>query len=95
MDEQNKTTSVFSYQWQSVTWGNGTFVAVAGNGFSYQIQTSRDGITWIFRSSASENAWTSVTYGNGVFIAVAGSALNGFFFYTSGQIQVSYDNGTT
>jgi outer membrane protein OmpA-like peptidoglycan-associated protein len=57
--------------WSSVTFGNGTFVAVSNSGTN-RVMTSSDGITWTARSVPA-SPWTSVTYGNGVFAAVAGS----------------------
>lgn len=59
--------------WQSVTYGNGTFVAVAGSGTGNRVMTSIDGITWTSRTSAENNGWQTVTYGNGLFVAVANS----------------------
>ena len=56
--------------WSSVTFGNGTFVAVSNSGTN-RVMTSTDGITWTPRSVPA-SSWASVTYGNGVFVAVAG-----------------------
>jgi hypothetical protein len=58
-------------QWQSVTYGNGLFVAVANTGTGNRVMTSPNGITWTIRTSAANNGWLSVTYGNGLFVAVA------------------------
>jgi hypothetical protein len=58
-----------SANWQSVTYGNGVFVAVAI--YSNAAATSPDGITWTARTLPSSASWNSVTYGNGVFVAVA------------------------
>ena len=58
-----------SASWQSVTYGNGLFVAVA---YSSSIAaTSPDGITWTQRTLPTSPNWRSVTYGNGLFVAVA------------------------
>ena len=57
--------------WYDVTYGNGTFVAVAGSGTGNRVMTSPDGTTWTSRSSAEDNNWYDVTYGNGTFVAVA------------------------
>jgi hypothetical protein len=59
--------------WMGVTYGNGTFVAVASTGVGNRVMTSPDGITWTSRTSAADNAWYGVTYGNGTFVAVASS----------------------
>ena len=64
-------TATEANTWNSVTYGNGTFVAVSSNGTN-RVMTSTDGITWTART-APASTWTSVTYGNGVFVAVAGS----------------------
>ncbi len=61
--------------WQSVTYGNGLFVAVAWTGSGNRVMTSPDGITWTNRSSAEDNSWFAVTYGNGLFVAVAQSGI--------------------
>ena len=50
--------------WNSVTYGNGLFVAVAITGTGNRVMTSPDGITWTSRTSAVDNDWRSVTYGN-------------------------------
>ena len=62
--------------WQSVTYGNGVFVAVATGGGT-AAATSPDGITWTAGTLPSSAPWQSVTYGNGVFVAVAGDSLLG------------------
>ncbi len=55
--------------WQSITYGNGTYVAVA-TGLD-QVMTSSDGITWATSSAAgNDDQWLGVTYGNGLFVAV-------------------------
>ena len=58
-------------QWSGVTYGNGTFVAVAASGTGNRVMTSPDGITWTSRTSAANEDWYGVTYGNGTFVAVA------------------------
>jgi hypothetical protein len=54
--------------WNSVTYGNGLYVAVSGNG---KVMTSPDAITWTPQTSALNNTWISVTYGNNLFVAVS------------------------
>jgi hypothetical protein len=72
-------TSASNNSWNSVTYGQGLFVAVARSGTGNKVMTSPDGITWTSRTSASDNNWASVTYGqnvnipNGLFVAVANS----------------------
>ena len=57
--------------WNSVTYGEGKFVAVGtatnGDGAMY----STDGVNWIAATGVPNNDWQSVTYGNGKFVAVA------------------------
>ena len=64
-------TAATDNSWYSVTYGNGTFVAVATSGTGNRVMTSPDGITWTSRTSAADNNWLGVTYGNGTFVAVA------------------------
>ncbi|WP_409562676.1 beta strand repeat-containing protein [Hyphomicrobium sp. MC8b] len=59
--------------WDSIAYGNGTFVAVASSSDAQQVMTSLDGITWTPRNAAVNSYWLSVTYGNGLFVAVAQS----------------------
>jgi hypothetical protein len=61
--------------WQSVAYGNGTFVAVAISGTT-QVMTSTDGINWTARTAAEANGWYAVTYGNGLFVAVTNTGSN-------------------
>ena len=57
-----------STSWQSVTYGDGTFVVVSD---SEAAASSTDGITWTARTLPSSATWLSVTYGDGTFFAVA------------------------
>jgi 6-phosphogluconolactonase (cycloisomerase 2 family) len=61
--------------WSAVTYGNGTFVALAYSGTN-RVMTSTDGITWTSHSASQANSWNSVTYGEGLFVAVAGNGTN-------------------
>ena len=58
-----------SAYWESVTFGNGRFVAVAED--SDVAAYSDDGINWNQTTLPNSADWTSVTYGNGKFVAVA------------------------
>jgi hypothetical protein len=80
-------TSVSNNDWNSVTYGNGIFVAVSSTGTGDRVMTSPDGITWTSRTSALDNEWTSVTYGNGKFVAVAQSG-------TGDRVMTSLDGIT-
>jgi hypothetical protein len=66
-------TSAADNSWVGLTYGNGTFVAVAQSGTGNRVMTSPDGITWTLRTSAADNLWVGLTYGNGTFVAVAAS----------------------
>jgi hypothetical protein len=64
--------------WQSVAFGNGTFVAVASGGVNddRRVMASTNGETWTLRSIPQSSliedhrGWRSVAYGNDVFVAV-------------------------
>ncbi|MDZ7744295.1 MAG: hypothetical protein U5K77_00835 [Candidatus Saccharibacteria bacterium] len=77
VDKTNWTLHTAAEQnyWESVTYGNGTFVAVADNGTN-RVMTSPDGETWTAHAAAEANGWQSVTYGNGTFVAVADNGTN-------------------
>lgn len=49
--------------WSSVTYGSGTFVAVASSGDDSRVMTSPNGVTWTLRKSPAAHAWQSVTWG--------------------------------
>ena len=76
--------------WNSVTYGNGLFVAVASGLITSQlVMTSPDGITWTSRNSAAANDWYSVTYGNGLFVAVSAGNTSSMTSGTTGALVVS------
>jgi len=70
-----KTPFYDSIAWWSVCYGNGVFVAVAGDGAN-QVMTSTDGIRWTARTPSVANYWRYVCYGNGLFVAVATNGTN-------------------
>ena len=59
--------------WQSVTYGDGKFVAVTYYSPTSELSaSSTDGITWTTSASLPiSSSWQSVTYGDGKFVAVA------------------------
>lgn len=59
--------------WNSITFGNGTFVAVGPATNGDGVMRSTDGKNWIASTGVPNNNWSSVTYGNGIFVAVATS----------------------
>jgi hypothetical protein len=70
--------AVAANTWNSVTFGNGIFVAVAATttSTSTAVMTSTDGITWTPQNTPEANTWNSVTFGNGLFVAVAETGTN-------------------
>ena len=61
-----------SYIWNSVAYGGGKFVAVAGN--SNAAAYSTDGFSWTETTLPSSLNWRSVAYGNGRFVAIANNS---------------------
>ena len=56
-------TVVNSNSWNSVTYGNGLFVAVASSGTANRVMTSPNGSTWTTRNTTGlDYAWSSVTF---------------------------------
>ncbi len=55
--------------WQSIAYGNGTYVAMSYSSVNY-CATSPDGITWTSRTLPYTQNWVSVAYGNGLFVAI-------------------------
>src|ERR1041385_1863808 len=53
---------------QSITYGNGQFVAVGRGG---TILTSVDGTAWACRQSPTQDDFSAVAFGNGLFVAVS------------------------
>lgn len=74
-----RSTPTPAGQWQSVTYGNGKFVAVSDfefpTGLNGRSMTSTDGINWTVFDAPDDSTWSSVTYGepggNPLFVAVA------------------------
>lgn len=74
------------YNWQSICYGNGRFVAVASGGGTDKVMYSDDGINWYLGNilltygtvpvPAIYN-WKAVAYGNRRFVAVADTTLPG------------------
>ena len=62
-----------SANWQSVAYGNGTFVAVAA-GPSTAAAYSTNGTTWSTAALPASASWSSVAYGNGTFVAVVNAS---------------------
>lgn len=66
-----ETELPYNTYWQSVTYGNGKFVAIAGDGSVALAAYSEDGINWVGTELPPVHSWSSVTYGNGKFVAIS------------------------
>ena len=86
-DTWTSRTTPADSNWDDITYGGGTFVAVAGSGAGHQVMTSTDGITWLTQATPVDNLWSGVTYGDGLFVAVSAS--------TSGNRVMSSPDGST
>lgn len=97
------STMPSSQYWASVTYGNGTFVAVA---LSANGAYSTNGTSWTTNTMNSTAVnWTAIGYGNGIFVAAAtnsttgGYSSNGVTFSAmtmpsaSGWNSISYGGG--
>ena len=63
--------SVPSGNWESVAYGNGTFVAIdITTGNTQSVMTSPDGLTWTLQTTPSGKRFSTVIYGGGLFVAV-------------------------
>lgn len=61
--------------WEAVTYGNGTFVAVASSGSGNRVMTSTNGTDWVSRTSASDSDWQAITFADNLFVAVGTDAV--------------------
>lgn len=78
----NRTTPT-AVTWQSVTWGNGLFVAIQ-QATGTATMRSADGITWT-AGSITSNDYKEIAYGAGVYVAVGtGSSLGKIFVSNNG-----------
>jgi len=68
-------TSSEDNTWNDIAFGNGLYVAVAGDGTN-RVMSSPDGVTWTNRTAAEANDWRGITFGGGQFVAVATSGTN-------------------
>ncbi|MEM7179717.1 MAG: hypothetical protein AAF518_02310, partial [Spirochaetota bacterium] len=75
-----------SASWDSVAFGNNTFVAVSFSTSNVAAYSTDNGVTWTASTLPASQNWSSIAYGNGKFIAVANS---------SSTAAVSSDNGAS
>ena len=81
-DSNKKTPS------SGVTWGNGTWVAVAWNGTGDRLMTSiNGGLTWVGHSVPAQ-MWESVCFGAGKFVVVGSTGVGN-------RVLLSSDQGAT
>lgn len=73
--------------WNSVAFGNGTFVAVGPSTNGDGVMRSTDGKNWIVSPGVPNNTWTSVTYGNGIFVAVASTGVGNRIMWSKDGVQ--------
>ena len=86
----NEGTMPSSQQWYDIAYGNGKYVAIAGNSSSNVFAYSTDGINWTQGTMSSSQNWSSVCYGNGKFVAITYNS-NIFAYSTNGT---SWTQGT-
>jgi hypothetical protein len=77
--EQNK--------WQSICFGNGTFIAVSNNGSNRITYSTDNGVTWQVSRAPALSSYNKITFGGQSFIATADTGLV--------RIVASTDNGIT
>lgn len=84
---------VGTYNWNSIAYGNGRYIAVGGglNSLGY-ITTSTDGVNWTTPKQVSEPRLNCIAYGNGKFIAISapymdryGNQVTYVFTFTDGE----------
>ena len=73
----------FSHDWSAITYGDGTYVAVA-SGYNNKAAYSTDGVTWTQTTLPSYESWVDVAYGDGVFVAIAGDSSSVAAYSTDG-----------
>ena len=65
------TSSIPVYNWTSVSFGNGLFVAVADG--TNVAAVSTNGINWSLITLPTNSFWQDVSYGAGTFVTISGS----------------------
>ena len=73
-----------------MTYGNGTYVAVASTGYGNRVMTSTNGTVWVNQVGVPDSRWFSVAYdGVGTWVAVGSGTGSGDF----NRSMISLDNG--
>ena len=73
---QSQISSTITSSWNSVTFGNGKYIAIKGGGSSNNAAISSDGITWTDITLPAKIWWQKITYGNGIFVVCGGAIYN-------------------
>ncbi len=76
--------------WTSVTYGNGTYIAVADTGYGNRVMSSTNGIDWV-NQACPDSRWRSVAYGEETWVAVGA----GTDPEDSDRSMISVDNGVS
>lgn len=81
-------TSTADYDWRSIAYGQGVFVAVSSGGLiASKVMTSTDGVTWTSRAAANSNQYACIAYGNGRFVAISiGGELQNVMYSSDGGV---------
>ena len=75
--------------WQAIEFGNGSFVAISGQGTASSISAySTDGITWTSINMLDSSQWAQLKYAKGKFVAVSASSAS-FVAYLQGRLDES------
>jgi outer membrane protein OmpA-like peptidoglycan-associated protein len=81
-------------EWNSVTFGNGTFVAVGPSTNGDGVMYSNDGKSWKAATGIVDNPWKSVAFGNGTFVAVSPTGSGNRVMYSKDGVNWSLANKT-
>ena len=93
------TGGILSGKMQSITYGNGKFVAISGDNWfaSNEAAYSDDGINWKKTTLPQKANWSSVCYGDGKFVAIDhGMILGGIYIrWEPSKIAAYSEDGIT
>jgi|GEM_PF-1435241 len=70
--------------WNSIAYGNGTFVALSYTGTNRVMYSTDDALTWTAASASESNSWQSVAYGDNKFVAVSSNGTNQVMYSADG-----------
>lgn len=87
----DKDVIVGTKTWNSITYGNGKYIAVGQNG---SMAYSSDGKDWTY-NQVGTNFWKKVIYGNNKFIAVGGYSDGGYIATSTDGVTWSITKDVT